>query len=328
LLNAVTDNSGKFQFENLYPADSASYFLQARNAKGRSFNVGIQIEEFKPWVVSGNTKQSWPWYFNLDTTSVKLLRNRVSYGLEQQKLSGANLLKEVVIKGNKVIKNSNNLNGPGESDLALDEKDMEKAGKKTLEDVLFENLKGLTQSPRTQYYILLDRLVHLVIDGVYIPRLKPDGIGMGQFFRQYLQYITAEDVKGIEVMSMTKNVGSYWQAFLHPMENPAHHAFIEITTRSGNGAFMKTTPGTYLLKPITFGSDRQFYSPVYRVKAKSATQDTRSSVYWNPTIITDKNGLAKVWFYTTDKPGTYTVTIEGTNLEGAIGATGSTILVK
>lgn len=39
--DTTTDETGAFDFKNIYPSDTAVYVVQARNKKGKSFNVGI-----------------------------------------------------------------------------------------------------------------------------------------------------------------------------------------------------------------------------------------------------------------------------------------------
>jgi hypothetical protein len=47
--------------------------------------------------------------------------------------------------------------------------------------------------------------------------------------------------------------------------------------------------------------------------------DLRSTIHWEPNLITDENGKATVSFFSADKPADYTVIMEGTDLEGNIG---------
>ena len=47
--------------------------------------------------------------------------------------------------------------------------------------------------------------------------------------------------------------------------------------------------------------------------------DLRSTISWEPNIITDKNGEAKVWFFTADNPIAYTLTLEGSDMNGNVG---------
>jgi hypothetical protein len=46
----------------------------------------------------------------------------------------------------------------------------------------------------------------------------------------------------------------------------------------------------------------------------------RSTIFWDPDIITSKEGHAIVSFYTADTPGRYTILIEGCDMRGGIGS--------
>ena len=47
--------------------------------------------------------------------------------------------------------------------------------------------------------------------------------------------------------------------------------------------------------------------------------DTRSTIHWEPNVVTDVNGKAVVSFYSSDRAGTYTVRVEGSDMSGNIG---------
>ena len=97
--------------------------------------------------------------------------------------------------------------------------------------------------------------------------------------------------------------------------------YLEITTYSGNGAYLAHTPGRYVYKPIGFSLPKQFYSPRYTIKNKNIAPgiDLRSTIHWEPNVITDKNGKATVSFFSADKPADYTIIMEGTDLNGNLG---------
>jgi len=63
-----------------------------------------------------------------------------------------------------------------------------------------------------------------------------------------------------------------------------------VTTFGGAGPFLKKIPGIYIYKPLTFAPEMQFYSPKYFSKDDHSFIDTRSTIYWSPNIVTDKNG--------------------------------------
>jgi hypothetical protein len=119
-----------------------------------------------------------------------------------------------------------------------------------------------------------------------------------------------------------------------PMDAPADLsmadvAFIEITTRAGSGPVMPHTPGTYLYKPMPFSLPKQFYQPKYTVNNKDkAGKDSRSTIFWKPNLVTDKEGKATLSFYSSDKTGTYTIVLEGADANGNIGSYRSEINIS
>ncbi len=101
---------------------------------------------------------------------------------------------------------------------------------------------------------------------------------------------------------------------------PDSLAFIEITTRSGHGPVIDNTPGMYLYKPLAVSLPKQFYKPMYAVKdTANHLVDLRSTIDWEPNITTGLNGEAKVFFYTADRPSTYTLIMEGADMNGNLG---------
>jgi hypothetical protein len=104
-------------------------------------------------------------------------------------------------------------------------------------------------------------------------------------------------------------------------------AYVEITTYSGNG-ITKQIPGSFLYQPPAFAPKKEFYSPRYAVKKGNPEPDTRSTIFWAPNVVTDSDGRASVSFYTADKTATYTVNVQGADMEGLVGAGQSKITVK
>ncbi|MES2278801.1 MAG: hypothetical protein V4592_22410 [Bacteroidota bacterium] len=327
LLDTVTNAAGEFFFKNIYPSDTASYVIQAKNKNGKSFNVGIEMQEFVPPVFNEVNKRIIPAYVNLDSSNTKTVNTRMAYKLEQDKLMGMHALKEVIIKDKKIVKESKNLNGPGEADFAMDEADMEKAGKTTLGDILRKNVKGFADR-MGRYYTVNGEILILIIDGIPLHKNIPPGTSPKEFYDTSLDYFTAEDVKGIEVMHPGRYGGKYFQEFMHPLDDPFKFCFIEVTTRPGKGPFYKSTPGVYLYKPMPFIIPNQFYEPKYALKTKTVLPDIRSTIYWRPNIITGKDGKAQVSFYTADKPGTYTLLMEGSDMMGNIESIRMKVVVK
>jgi hypothetical protein len=75
--------------------------------------------------------------------------------------------------------------------------------------------------------------------------------------------------------------------------------------------------------PKGYYTARTFYSPKYdATKSGSFGGDFRSTIYWNPKVITDKaTGETTFDFYNADGTGTYRAIIEGIDAQGNIGRT-------
>ena len=340
ITDTVTDKDGRFVFKGFLPVDTASFMIQVRNKRGKSNNVGVTVDEFKAPVFTQANKKAIPWYVNTDTLMLKNLNNRVIKQLYDEKIQGlGHKLKEVVIKDKKIIKNSKNMNGPGEADQILNEQDILKANKMTLVNLLKQKVKGFNEGymlhDPNKYYKIYDARTYFVIDGFSLDKFyNNEGVtainDYFHFMEQNLDYFTAEDITGIEVMFSSSYSSSYIGTFVSPFaigDIKYPRAFIEITTRWGHGPFVSKTPGTYLYKPLPVSLPKQFYRPKYNVKSAVTGADLRSTVHWQPNIVTDTAGRATVSFYTADKPATYTIILEGVDLNGAIGVKRSKLLM-
>jgi hypothetical protein len=331
--DTLTDKAGRFHFRNLFPVDTAIFKLQARNKNGKEFNVGITIDKVKPPEFTSSIGIT-PWYVNSDTIRLK---NTSAKSAQQKAIANykgeGQMLKEVTIKEKKIVKGSKNLNGPGEADQILDEEEMKKADKMTLANLLEQKVKGFntgyypSRAPTRQSYRIYNSEVRFIIDGMDLDFFYEGGpetpIDLKRYYymRQYLNYFSAEDIIGIEVMYNPRYNDRYFINFYPQLLAHPPYAFIEITTRSKKGPFMQITPGTYLHKTLAFTLPKQFYSPKYTVKNKTVAigTDMRSTIHWEPNIITDKDGKVTVSFYSADKPSAYTIIVEGINVDSGAG---------
>lgn len=72
--------------------------------------------------------------------------------------------------------------------------------------------------------------------------------------------------------------------------------------------------------PGGYSTARTFYSPKYEnTSGNAAGSDYRSTIYWNPLVLTDKAGNASFEFFNSDGTGTYKAVIEGIDKDGNIG---------
>jgi len=349
------DKDGKFVFTGITVTDSASFFLKATSKNGDDFGVGIAVDKAPSPEFNKPAGRYLPWY--IDTTLQKSVSKGISSRLDEAKLNGNHVLNEVEIADKKVIKGSHNRNGPGVADQTLDEKDIEKVGAVTLSELLELKVKGLAVklftavSPSRLSYMIYDKEAHFVIDGIDLDRvMKVHNIND---IKGILDSYPAKDVIGIEVMSSSALTEDYNEdsdpesAKVSYTAPPARgktkgavahtaiknnlvppYAYIEITTRDGAGPYRQVTAGTYTFKPLPFVVAKDFYRPRYVDKTPNAIKDFRSTIHWDPLVITDKNGNATVSFYASDKPNNYTVVMEGSDMNGNIGSVVQRLGVK
>lgn len=65
---------------------------------------------------------------------------------------------------------------------------------------------------------------------------------------------------------------------------------------------------------------KEFYSPLYDKKEDKLFPDSRKTLFWSPTLVSDKNGKINVSFYTSDIQSIFLGKLEGTDGNGLLGA--------
>ena len=279
--------------------------MQARTAKDRK-NLEIELENIAPQPV-GKNKNTPDIQVSINDglstylqNSKKLFNEQVKYGIGNHTI----VLKEVVVKDTRItaVQHSSNLNGPGNADQVLTYKDIENMGNQQLSNILQGRLVGVIFRGGVPYSTRGGtRPMQLVIDGVY---LEPD----------QLDNIVASDVASIEVLRSIGNTAIYGFR--------GGNGLIVITTKRGDegSVYNRYAPGVVTYSPKGYYKAREFYSPQYDdPKTNTQMQDLRSTIYWRPSIITDKEGNATLSFFNADGKGTYRVVIEGIDADGSLG---------
>ena len=341
--DTITNDQGKFAFTKLPQTDNATFIITARKPNGKVVNGGISVDEKNMAPANGGTINLLdPWNVNTDTTVLNYVKLNKSYHATLDKAqygASGRMLKSVNVRDRALIKGSQNLNGPGSADQTLTEDVMVNAGKASLLDVIQSKVAGFrsgfykdSSKQMNIEYFIKDKRVRFVFDGVDLDRFYEPFGGQpnehNEYQKQYLDYISAEDILGIEVVYsnnasyITRNLTDVNEVLAATPTGPrgSDYAFLEITTRAGNGPFIKRATGIYIYKPLPIAEYKQFYRPRYPVKnAPAKGADLRSTIHWAPNIITRKDGTYTESFYAADKPTHYTVILEGGDMNGKIG---------
>lgn len=329
ITQTTTDEKGRFIFNDfpLFNTDTVGMLIKASNRKGKQFGIGIELDLPRQ---PGAPASPMPAFARQDiaydtAVSVQLQQKANLYrGLRRER----GYLPEVIVKSRLRVKGSKNLNEDREADQTITEAMLDKDAKEELLYILNRDVKGFNRStfPKSniQTYKVNGDFAVFVIDGFNINRnyepTSPSPTAFVDYLNDYLKYIRVEEVVGIEVLTSPGNTFAYENEFNLRPEGGYRYAFIEITTRSGNGAFYKSLPGTYLYKPTAPTTGKLFYSPRYTSKETDLTiLDYRSTLFWKPDIITNEQGQAQLSFYTSDSKTGYLMIIQGTDMFGGVG---------
>jgi hypothetical protein len=132
----------------------------------------------------------------------------------------------------------------------------------------------------------------------------------------HLSDISADDVYSIEVLRTPFATAIYGSSL------PGAGALV-ITTKRGidPGYVTSTAPAGLITYPFKgFHVAKVFYSPKYdHTNTADDRFDSRTAIYWNPNIITDKDGKTSFEYYNADTKGTYRIVVEGIDENGRIG---------
>lgn len=316
--DTIADVNGNFKFNDLVLPDSAIIVLRG-NKQNNNGNVKITVTppDYPPVIKN---------FVNLDTSNnltTVMANSKEDYDgrLKQYSLRNGIQLKEVKIKSSVIHKPdlaySANLNGPGNADQVIMGDALINCP--SLMDCLNGKVFGVHFKNGNAYNNRQGARFSAVVstgkNGAGSTDPPPLTIILdGLIMHQSLNDINASDIYSIEVLRS----GAY--AAIYGSE--AYSGALVITTKRGNehknivstaSAGLITVPfkGYYLAKT--------FYSPNYDVPVALQTIDTRSTIYWQPDIVTGNDGKASFEYYNADTKGTYRIVVEGIDENGNIG---------
>lgn len=308
LIDTLTDSNGRFSFDNLYFDDGTKFIVQARNIKDKK-NVDITIDRIPKQLVTKNKNEPMV-EVNVNKSMSTYLKNSLAQYDDLRKnglLSRNIMLDEVKVVEKKVeVKNSSNLNGAGVADAIIKADKLQNcitiaqciqgrfAGITVINDIVYatRNMTASFSGPIP---------MQVIIDGALV---EPE----------FLSSINPNDVETIEILKSGANTAIYGS-------NGAGGVLVVNTKRGEyNRSYQGYAPGITPFNPKGYYKGREFYSPNYDdpgINKKLA--DLRTTIYWNPNVVSDSTGKASVEFFNADGKGKYKAIVEGINLDGTIG---------
>ena len=303
--DTTTDINGNFIFKGLDLPDTAKIVLYARK-KHNGSNLKIIVNNIDYPLPGGQGQEP--------SANVSLLRNSETFkkniaALQERKkndsLQIVRELKEVTIKGRKIIaapdlSSSANLHGGGNADQVIMGDKI--SGCITVSDCLYGKIFGVNFGPDGTPSSTRGGKMSVIINGNIL-----DGSN--------LNTINADDIYSIEVLRT-----SYSKVIYGSSIAPGGALVITLKNGSEGGGAGHSSPGLMTFLFPGFYQAREFYSPKYKnSKTDMGPSDVRNPVYWNPDIITDKDGKASFEYNNAGTKGTYRIVIEGLDDNGNLG---------
>jgi len=299
-LKELTDSAGQFIFKNLEFSDTVRFTISAFKSNSRIF---LRREPF-PMANSKNTASLSP---DVDSIRMNYLKIR-AIDQEFRAAKMVNILRADTVTGEKPDDShyQGTVSFAGYADQVLNGSELRGGG--LLTDQLLGQLRGVVFS-RGAAYLTMNTLG----DGTHRPTQMTVVLDGVQTRGLNLNDLNPTEIATIEVLK-SGNTSMYGLS--------GSGGVLVITTKRPGEIEVDKSPDLNAINVSVMGfyKAREFYSPKYGVADTSNTgQDLRTTVFWKPDVITDKDGNASFNFYNADLKGVYRVVVEGIDENGNIG---------
>jgi hypothetical protein len=307
--DATTDNMGNYAFINVDFQDSSKITLSARNNAGSKYLVITANGETIPALAKNiNSPDN---ITNIDSTLATYLQNT------KRQYAGTQLLKEVVIKAKSEVKKPSHIDYPALTGLSVEPDHLIKGTQFEGCNFLLDCLRGAAfgftyDDTKGEFYLTRDYnqgnkntpvaiyYNGLSVESSYIQSIDPKMVESVEIFLD-------DGVSNINKTTQTKGVMVINGKKLDKGEKISLAQLKEMLPQND----------VITITPMGYARKKEFYEPKYfTVKPKLDINDLRTTIYWNPKIVTDANGKASFEFFNADGKGSYRAVLEGIDADG------------
>lgn len=297
---AFTDNEGRFSF-NLVYTGLANFLVQAKSDKTKWLNLVLDSIPVIPILPNAYVKN----YLSdtLSFSSKEVMQKSTQKYLKQEGIK----LKEVEIKGSKKLDytpSGEPLNSGHVFQVILP-KDLIHV--EDIMDYLARHLGGNGVIAMNDYGVMKP-MYPLYIKGMNTIKMMPIGVSINGFPVDEYFDLSALPVKEIEKI----------QVYL--LGTPPHPSIMTISMKDKNILYQNfrkgIRPGTAYLKQEGYSISKAFYEVKYPLKKQSKEEDLRTTLYWAPNLIPDKNGKMNFSYFNGDLTGKHRIVVEGFDGQG------------
>lgn len=307
-LYTTSNNAGEFKFTNLVIPDSTEVSISGKNnPNSNNLIILVDNEIFQP--IDPNIEAPAA-IANIDSTLTPYLKNA------KQRIENSRMLKEVTISAAPVVKQRTHADHPRLSGLSSIPDATVTSERFAACPMIYQCIQSIIPGVTyDNYNIYVSRTYQqgdrrpieiffngLRVDFGYLQNIPSSEIESIEFFR-------SDGLSGINRMSGTMGVLVINSKIVPKVKLKKEDVLALFKQNSA----VNVTPRGY-------SESRVFYSPKYEVsKASEIGGDLRTTIFWNPTVLTDASGNATFQFYNADGKGSYRAIIEGIDSDGNIG---------
>jgi hypothetical protein len=298
----AADSTGKFWASGLQFNDSSAIAITAINEKGKPYG-SVQL-----------AKQTAP--------EVKAKLTNLNLNIKEQQLPQPifslpedvdyTLLNEVVVESSKIEALSERNYGFGPGDKTFTQEDILRSSGQGVMSIIERGMPGFNRNGmyRKNYGVARGNYHPtplVIIDGQRFQEQAPPEPGNTGV--DYLDRLNPADIKSITVY--TYNAGVFGMAGFDGVIMVETNFGGERKQNEKSTIFNKDGFSLYTIKGYT--PALEFRAPNYSQRKESHSEpDTRSTIYWNPSLTTDsETGKAEFSFYAADTPTVYRIVVEG-----------------
>jgi hypothetical protein len=322
ITDTVTNALGVFKFTGLELPDTARLILRAHNGSKRA-DINLYVKQAGYTMITPGSQRYNAGDEGNAAPLAALVKAGQQYRLLQKQDSVKNgiRLKQVTITARKKEK-PDRYNGYGSKapNFKISGKLL---GNGSLTQGMAFGLKFVRYS-NGKFFESKGKELHILINNIEVDYSEINGYSPADI--EDVQMIQAKDAiydKILYNISDTKEVDGgliliTTKQFAGTAPFTAHSKLKEVTLADSNKYLTNDPPSGFMAYSFKgFTPARAFYTPKY--SAATPLPDTRETIYWNPNIITDKDGKATIEYLNNDTKGTYRVVVEGIDEEGNLG---------
>lgn len=311
--DTTADQNGRFKFRRILFTQGAQFTIQGANAKGKG-RVIVKLNDYEMANIIANPNMG-----DVNPDIPKQTKATIDNDLKQDQdlashglISRVQQLKEVRIRAARASLGTANIK-ENQADEVYRPDSRQPCGS------LRECLEEMYHSR-----VRFDQVVSTTYGTLWIPKYQNERyvvlIDSMRVSPEQYQDLLTDSVTNINKIYLVhessavqmKLLGMYAGQYKQPPP------VLAIYTKNGNFRYTKKD-GTVDYSPKGYDLTRVFYSPKYNVPQNGPNLvDLRSTVYWNPAILTGAVGHTSVTYFNSDQTGTFRVTIEGINADGQL----------